>query len=72
MYEVTTMLGQSYHLLVQVTDFDGRSKFAVYDKFAVSDEFSNYTLTLGKMFADPTSDGQFIQCRLHDRFGFFS
>lgn len=50
MFEVTTMLGQTYNLLVQVTDFDGRSKFAVYDKFAVSDELSNYTLSLGKLF----------------------
>uniref|UniRef100_A0A914X972 Fibrinogen C-terminal domain-containing protein n=1 Tax=Plectus sambesii TaxID=2011161 RepID=A0A914X972_9BILA len=57
------MLGQSYHLLVQVTDFDGRSKFSVYDKFAVSDELTNYTLSLGKMFGEEEDVDNFLPNR---------
>ncbi|XP_002739273.1 microfibril-associated glycoprotein 4-like [Saccoglossus kowalevskii] len=43
-----TNQGGSYKLRVDLEDFDGNTAYAAYDNFALSDEASGYTLSVGQ------------------------
>lgn len=50
LYEITNMVDDKFSLLVQLTDFEGKSSFAMYDNFKVASQQQNYSLTLGAVF----------------------
>ncbi|XP_038120738.1 fibrinogen-like protein 1 [Culex quinquefasciatus] len=45
-----------HELLVELRDFDGTGKYALYDGFGVSDERTNFTLSLGRMSRGTAGD----------------
>ena len=58
--------GKSNQLRVDLTDFDGVSKYATYDNFAVAGEAKKYVIQLGKY------GGKKIEIPLEIPFRYFS
>ncbi len=56
LYELTNMFNRTYQLLIQLSDFDTRSIFALYSRFRIASEQDNYALTLGSMFGSSSGN----------------